>query len=73
MDRTTYITLLPNTIQMEIEKDLIRALLSKGNDLSDELTDREINELVQEGMDGRLCDLSDTIDIEKYVREMGMV
>nr|WP_286314221.1 hypothetical protein [Mammaliicoccus lentus] len=52
MNVTTFIWLLDDNVKAEIEKDLREA----GNSEED----------VQRGLDSRLCDLEETIDIQKY-------
>ncbi len=52
MNVTTFIWLLDDNVKEEIEKDLREA----GNSEED----------VQRGLDSRLCDLEETIDIQKY-------
>lgn len=52
MKVTTFIWLLDDNVKAEIEKDLRAAGFSE--------------EDVQRGLDSRLCDLEDTIDIQKY-------
>jgi len=60
--KTTFIAQLPQYIQEAIQSDVRAALLN--TDLSVE----EQETALQDAMDSRLCDLSDTIDIEKYLR-----
>lgn len=55
MNVTTFIWFLDDNVKAEIEKDLRATGISE--------------EDVQRGLDSRLCDLEDTIDIQKY-REM---
>ncbi|WP_368901393.1 hypothetical protein [Oceanobacillus oncorhynchi] len=55
MNVTTFIWLLDDNVKAEIEKDLRATGISE--------------EDVKRGLDSRLCDLEDTIDIQKY-REM---
>ncbi|CEI82953.1 hypothetical protein BN997_02842 [Oceanobacillus oncorhynchi] len=52
MNVTTFIWLLDDNVKAEIEKDLRATGISE--------------EDVQRGLDSRLCDLEDTIDIQKY-------
>ncbi|MGX9933613.1 hypothetical protein ACW0KB_20700 [Virgibacillus salarius] len=52
MNVTTFIYLLDDNVKAEIEKDLRATGISE--------------EDVQSGLDSRLCDLEDTIDIQKY-------
>lgn len=54
MDSTTYIALLPQSIQFGIRQDLIKVGL-RGAEL-------------QVALSGRLCDLEDTIDIHKFMK-----
>lgn len=55
MNVTTFIWFFDDNVKAEIEKELRATGISE--------------EDVQRGMDSRLCDLEDTIDIQKY-REM---
>lgn len=61
-NKTSYIAQLPQSIQDAIKSDVRLALLD--TDLSAE--EQEI--ALKDAMDSRLCDLSDTIDIEKYLQ-----
>lgn len=61
MIKTMWIGLLPENVKSEIEKDLKGALESM------ELDTSEVEDALQDGMDSRLCDLSDALDIEKYI------
>lgn len=65
MNRTTYVRMLPNVMQKKIEKDLHKSLME-----INDFTHAELEEHVQNGMDSRLCDLSDTINIIPYVAEL---
>lgn len=53
MSKTTYIFALPDSVQAEI-RDALRA-----RGLS--------HEDVERGMDGKLCDLEDTVDIGRWL------
>jgi hypothetical protein len=61
--KTMFIAQLPLTIREAIRNDVRLALLDA--DLSVE----EQEYALQDAMDSRLCDLSDTIDISKYCTE----
>ena len=61
MTKTTFINQLPLSTQEDIKADLYIAL-------SDIITlDNTINEEIEIALSGRLCDLEDTINIEKYL------
>ena len=61
MTKTTFINQLPLSIQEDIKADLYITL-------SDVITlDNSINEEIEIAIGGRLCDLEDTINIEKYL------
>jgi len=53
MNKTTYICQLPLSIQQAIKEDLLSLDLS--------------SEDIQNALDGRLCDLEDTININQYL------
>lgn len=55
-----YVAQLNEATQKEIKKDLVTTLASEG------LTGAELLLAVQDGMDSKLNDLADTIDISKY-------
>lgn len=59
--KTTYFSQLPQSLQDVIKTDIVRALLDT------DLTSLEQETALQDAMDSRLCDLSDIIDIEKYI------
>ena len=63
--KTSYISSLPNDIQLEIKKDLVQSLKNA-------LGYASIDD-ISNGMDSRLCDLSDTIDIDKYLQMKGRI
>ena len=56
--KTTRIFQLPKVTQQKIEKDVRKALADHTGNLCD---------LVGEALDGRLCDIEDLIDINKYL------
>ncbi|EFU43871.1 hypothetical protein PVOR_01630 [Paenibacillus vortex V453] len=60
-NKTIYIAQLPQPIQEAIMTDVRSALM----DIDLTVAEQEI--ALQDAMDSRLCDLSDTIDIEKYL------
>lgn len=60
--KTIFVAQLPVETQDMIRKELRQVLLEEAL-----LTSEELEELVQQGMDSRLCDLSDLIDIDKYL------
>jgi len=55
-----YVGLLPKEEQKAIRIALRQALLEMG------LNKEELRQAVQDGMDSRVCDLADTIDIKKF-------
>ena len=57
--KTDFVSSLPNDIQVKIKQDLVKSLKSN-------LGYASIDD-ISNGMDSRLCDLNDTIDIEKYI------
>lgn len=56
--KTIRIIQLPMVTQKEIERDIKNALADQVDDYF---------ELLEEALDGRLCDLEDLIDINKYL------
>ena len=56
--KTTRIIQLPMVTQQEIEKDIRKALVDHADNY---------HEMVKEALDGRLCDIEDLIDINKYL------
>ena len=56
--KTIRIFQLPIAMQKEIEKDVIKAL-------ADHM--ENYHEMVREALEGRLCDLEDLININKYL------
>lgn len=58
---TTYINQLPIQTQEEIKAELITVFTEL------ELSQDELTEAIENAMDSRLCDLSDTININKYL------
>jgi len=61
MTKTTFINQLPTSIQEEIKKDLHEVL---ENIIT---LDNNIQEEIEIAIGSRLCDLEDTINIEKYL------
>jgi hypothetical protein len=59
--KTKYIYQLPVEISDDIHNKVRNALYQLG------LRDGELEELIEEAMNSRLCDLEDTIDITKYL------
>lgn len=59
----TFVSQLPTEMQASIKKDIYKSLLVEPHegDL--------IQDYLQDALDSRLCDLSDTIDINKYLKE----
>lgn len=66
MDKTTYVRLLPENVQKEIEADLLLAFKAMA-----ELSDTEIIEHVKDGMDSTLNDLEDVLNTNKYIAMIG--
>lgn len=58
--KTTRIYQLPKAIQEEIEKDVRNALADQTNNYE---------EMINEALEGRLCDIEDLIYIDKYLVE----
>lgn len=61
MKTTIYISELPLKTQDAIARELYHVFIAEG------VEDASIREQVELGLDSHLCDLSDTIDIEKYL------
>ena len=61
MKTTTFICQLQQSTQEKIKKDIINFLISEGYDKEKQ------QEIVNNAMDGRLTDLEDNINIEKYL------
>lgn len=60
---TTFICMLPKQTQQSIRHDLANKLSELG------YKGAELLEAVQNGMDGRLCDVEEVIDIKKYANQ----
>lgn len=61
MKTTIFICQLPQATQEEIKTDIVNFLITEG------YSQEKIMEIVNNAMDGRLTDLEDNIDIEKYL------
>lgn len=61
INKTIFIAQLPQALQHEIEIDVKTALSDT------ELTAEEKETALKDAMDSRLCDLSDLIEIGKYI------
>lgn len=61
--KTAYIVSLPRDVQYQIKDDVTKALQDNG------LSEDEIDDCVMDALSGRLSDLEDTIDINKYLKE----
>ncbi|KQN96846.1 hypothetical protein [Paenibacillus sp. Leaf72] len=61
LNKATYIYLFPPNVQEAIEKDVRQKLLNNG------LSNEQQEIALQDAMSSRLCDLSDMIDIDKYL------
>lgn len=59
--KTRFICQLPQQTQDAIKKDIETYLLSEG------FSGQELQDAVQNALDGRLADLEETIDISKYL------
>lgn len=59
--KTTYICQLPQQTQDAIKNDVETHLISEG------LNGQELQDAVQNALNGRLADLEETIDISKYL------
>lgn len=59
--KTTYICQLPQQTQDTIKKDIETYLISEG------LNGQELQDAVQDALNGRLADIEGTIDISKYL------
>lgn len=62
MKKTLFVSQLPLKTQELIRKEIRKALMKEAR-----LTSEELEKLVQDGMDSRLSDLSDLIDIHKFI------
>lgn len=60
--KTLYVAQLPAETQELIRKEIRKVLTAEAV-----LTSEQLEELVQHGMDSRICDLSDLIDIHKFI------
>ncbi|BBI30772.1 hypothetical protein [Cohnella abietis] len=60
-NKTAFIAQLSKSVQDAIKTDLRLALIDT------DLTAEEQETALQDAMDSRLCDLSDTIDISNYI------
>lgn len=59
--KTTYICQLPQQTQNAIRTDIETYFISEG------LSGQELQDAVQDALNGRLADLEETIDISKYL------
>lgn len=59
--KTIYICQLPQQTQDTIKKDIETYLISEG------LNGQELQDAVQDALNGRLADIEGTIDISKYL------
>lgn len=62
INRTMQIFVLDQDVKNRIQERLIVALEGLGYE------DEELDEYVENGMDGRLCDLEDVIDIDEFLQ-----
>lgn len=62
MNKIIFVRMLPEEIQKEIRSKLVLFFLSTNDSLS------QIKQNVRLGMDSRLCDLADTIDITPFLK-----
>lgn len=58
----TFVCALPAETRAAIKKDIYKALLVEPHEYN------LIQDYLQDALDSRLCDLSDTIDINKYLK-----
>ena len=59
--KTIYVCQLPQQTQDTIKKDIETYLISEG------LNGQELQDAVQDALNGRLADIEGTIDISKYL------
>lgn len=64
MRKDIYVAQLPDDIQNQIRVALTDYMLNEYTDINV----IELAGLAQNGMDGRLCDLDDVIDVDRYVK-----
>ncbi len=63
-DITDYVAQFPHDIQMGIKRALTRKLREEGF-----FNERQIKYHVKRGMDSKLCDLSDTINVRYWLKK----
>lgn len=67
INRTDYICEIPNIVQREIFRDLVKAHEWKAD--SGFIDNKRVAELVNDGMNSRLCDLEKVVNIDKCLQE----